>query len=207
VSEKVAFVATLETDAVTAYGPPKIPLATRSGALAWPEALVMAVAVAEEPNDPLGPDEGAENVTVNPGSGLPNKSVTVATKGLGKVALTSAVCPLPLAATMACGPLLVSEKLAFVATPETDAVTRYGPPKTLLATRSGALAWPEALVMAVAAAEEANNPLGPDEGAENVTVNPGSGLPNRSVTVATRGLENAALMRVVCPPPLAAAME
>ena len=52
----------------------------------------------------------------------------------------------------------------------------------------------------------ANVPLAPEVGAVNVTDTPETGLPWLSVTVATRGLVNAALAIALCPPPLVAAI-
>ena len=74
---------------------------------------------------PLAPLPGAVNVTVTLPTGLFPASVTVATNGAPNAALIDALCPDPLVTTtFAAGPtLFVSEKLAGVATPATDAVT------------------------------------------------------------------------------------
>src|SRR5215467_8063064 len=79
--------------------------------------------------------------------------------------------------------VLVREKLAEVATPETEAVTIYGPPATAFAVRIGAVATPDALVVAVLT-PPAKVPLAPLAGAVNVTVTPLTGLLKESNTVA-----------------------
>src|SRR5215467_16383202 len=100
---------------------------------------------------------------------------------------------------------LVSEKLAGVETPETEAVTVYGPPAMLLAVKTGAVATPCALVVAVLT-PPAKLPLAPLEGAVNVTVTPETALPPASFTVATRGAGNAVAIVVLWGVPLVAAM-
>jgi hypothetical protein len=88
--------------------------------------------------------------------------------------------------------VFVSEKLAGVATPATDAVTAYGP-VVLLAVNVADVATPEALVTAVFT-PPAKVPLAPLPGAANVTVTPLTGLFAASFTVATNGAANAVLM-------------
>src|SRR5260370_37213178 len=66
---------------------------------------------------------------------------------------------------------LVSEKLAGVETPATDAVTLYGPPAVPLAVKVAAIATPCALVVAVFT-PPANVPLAPLVGAVNATARP-----------------------------------
>src|ERR1017187_10486886 len=79
--------------------------------------------------------------------------------------------------------IFVSEKLAGVATPTTDAVTVYGPPAVPLAV-NGADATPDPLVAIVMVTVELlNNPLAPLFGAVNVTFTPDTGLLPASVTV------------------------
>jgi len=92
--------------------------------VATPEALVTAV-LTPPAKVPLGPEPGAVNVTVTPLTGLPLASFTVATNGAAKGVVTAALCPEPLVAVIdAAGPaVLVSAKLAGVATPGTEAVT------------------------------------------------------------------------------------
>jgi hypothetical protein len=58
-------------------------LAVKDGDVACPEASVVAVALVDPANDPLGPEEGAAKVTVTPPIGLPTRSSTVATKAFG----------------------------------------------------------------------------------------------------------------------------
>ena len=87
---------------------------------ATPDAFVVAVVVVM-----LAPDAGPVNVTVTPETGLPPESFTVATNGFANAALIVAVCPPPLVALMEAGvpAVLVSEKVAGVATPATVAFT------------------------------------------------------------------------------------
>lgn len=76
-----AGVETPVTDAVTAYDP-AAPFPVNTGAVAMPVPLVTAVAVVTEPAKvPLGPLDGAVNVTVIPLSGLPDESFTNAVNG------------------------------------------------------------------------------------------------------------------------------
>src|SRR5437899_2853650 len=78
VSEKFAGLATPATVAVTVYGPPAVPFAVKVGAVATPEALVVALAVSREPGKvPLGPLPGAVKVTITPGTGFAKPSLTV----------------------------------------------------------------------------------------------------------------------------------
>src|SRR5713101_3827192 len=101
------------------------------------------------------------------------------------------------------GTRLVSEKLAGLATPATDAVTVYGPPPILLAVKTGAVATPWAFVVAVFT-PPANVPLAPLAGAVKVTVTPFTGLFEASFTVACRSVANAVLVFVLCGvPPVA----
>ena len=63
------------------------------------------------------------------------------------------------------------------------------------AVNTGDVATPELLVCTAAVADPpANVPLAPLAGAVNVTVAPDTGFPPASVTVATSGFANAALM-------------
>jgi hypothetical protein len=63
-------------------------LAVKVGDVAWPEESVIAVALEDPTNNPLGPEEGAAKVTVTPAIGLPVRPSTVATKALGNDVLT-----------------------------------------------------------------------------------------------------------------------
>jgi hypothetical protein len=122
VNEKFAEVAPVAL-ATTLYGPPAVAFAVNVFEVATPLAFVSA---AFDPvNAPLAPLVGAVNVTVTPLTGLFPASVTVATNGAPNAVLIAALCPEPLVTTtLAAGPtLFVSEKLAGVATPTTDAVT------------------------------------------------------------------------------------
>jgi hypothetical protein len=67
-------------------------------------------------------------------------------------------------------PVFVSEKVAVLDAPETDAVIVYGPPTVPLAVKAGALAMPDEFVVAVAfVPPPANVPLAPELGAVNST--------------------------------------
>ena len=92
--------------------------------VATPLALVVA-AFTPPANVPLAPAAGGVKVTTTPLTGLFPASVTVATSGAANAVLIGALCGVPLvAATFAAGPVvLVSEKLAGVATPATVAAT------------------------------------------------------------------------------------
>src|SRR6266446_3225681 len=77
---------------------------------------------------------------------------------------------------------LVSEKLAGFATPDTDAVTLYGPPAVAFAV-NGAAATPDAFVATtIVAVLLLNTPDAPDPGAVNVTFTPLTGLLPASFT-------------------------
>jgi hypothetical protein len=73
-----------------------------------------------------------------------------------------------------------------------------------LAVNTAEAATPLAFVVAVFT-PPANVPLAPDAGGVNVTTTPLTGLFPASVTVATRGAANAALMAALCGVPLVAA--
>src|SRR5580704_5334659 len=124
VSEKLAAVATPATFAVTVYGPPAVPLAVNTAAVATPLALVVAV-FTPPANPPLAPLAGAVNVTMAPLTRLFPASLTVACSCVENAVLMVVVCGVPAVAVMlAGGPgLLVNEKLAALATPDTFAVT------------------------------------------------------------------------------------
>jgi hypothetical protein len=99
-------------------------LAVNTAEIATPDALVVAV-LTPPVNVPLAPLVGAVNVTIEPLTALPPESFTVATSGNAKALLITAVCGVPLVAEIVdvVPPVLVSEKLAGVATPGADAVT------------------------------------------------------------------------------------
>jgi hypothetical protein len=121
VIENVAVVAIPETEAVTEYDP-ICPFAV-AVTLAMPALFVVAVAL---DSTALAPDDGALKFTVMPEpAGLPNESCTTAARGCAKALLVPAVCGLPeLTAMAAAFPgLLVSENVAGVLTPATDAVS------------------------------------------------------------------------------------
>jgi hypothetical protein len=123
VNEKFAEVAPVVL-ATTLYGPPAVAFAAKVADVATPLAFVVAV-FTPPANVPLAPLVGAVNVNTTPLTGLFPESVTVATNGAPNAVLIAVLCPDPLVtATLAAGPIvLVSEKLAGVATPATDAVT------------------------------------------------------------------------------------
>jgi hypothetical protein len=92
--------------------------------VATPELFVRAD-VAPPAKLPLGPDGGAENVTVTLLRGLPPTSVTLARKRCAKATLMGVLCGVPPAAVTAEGlpAVFVSENVAGAATPATDADT------------------------------------------------------------------------------------
>ncbi len=189
VSAKLAGVAVFGAEAVTV----KLPLsafAVKAAATATPEALVCAVVIAPSPAKvPLGPLEGAINVTVTPLTGLPFESVTVADSAVANCVVTAALCGVPpVAAIVPSGAgVFVSEKLAVPATPLTEAAAMKLP-MVPLAVSAGEVALPEASVTAVAVfVPPAKLPLAPLAGAVNVTVTPLTGLPPASFTAATNG--------------------
>jgi hypothetical protein len=203
VSEKFADVAPVAL-ATTLYGPPAVLLAVNVAEVATPLAFVVAV-FTPPANVPLAPLPGAVNVTNTPLTGLFPASVTVATKGAPNAVLIAALCPDPLVtATLAAGPtLFVSEKLAGVATPDTDAVTVYGPPAVLLAVNTAEVATPLAFVVAVFT-PPAKVPLAPLVGAVNVTNIPFTPLFEASRTVACSCTVNAVLIVALCGVPAVA---
>jgi hypothetical protein len=91
---KLAVVATPVALAVTVYVPARL-LAVKMGEVAWPLTPVMLVAMADPLKVPLGPDDGAVNVTVTPGTGLLPESRTMTTSGFAKFLLTGVLCGLP----------------------------------------------------------------------------------------------------------------
>jgi len=93
---------------------------------------------------------------------------------------------------------LVSEKLAGFATPDTDAVTLYGPPAVAFAV-NGAAATPDAFVATtIVAVLLLNTPDAPDPGAVNVTFTPLTGLLPASFTVTASALAKAVLIVADC---------
>jgi hypothetical protein len=76
----------------------------KTGDVATPDALVVAVAVFPPPAKvPLAPKPGAANVTLTPLTGFPPASFTVATNGAAKAVLICALCGVPLVAAMDAG--------------------------------------------------------------------------------------------------------
>jgi hypothetical protein len=199
VREKFADVAPVALT-TTLYGPPAVEFAVKVAEVAIPLALVVAV-FTPPPNVPLAPLAGAVKVTNTPLTGLFPASVTVATKGAANAVLIVAFCGVPLvAATFAAGPVrFVSAKFADVVLGEL-ATTLYGP-AVEFAVNVAEVATPLALVVAVLT-PPANVPLAPLAGGVNVTTAPLTGLLPASVTVATSGAPNAALMVALCPDPL-----
>src|SRR6266849_2388679 len=205
VSEKFAEVAPVVL-ATTLYGPPAVAFAVNVAEVATPLALVVAV-FTPPAKVPLAPLPGAVNVTNTPLTGLFPASVTVATKGAANAVLIAALCPDPLVTTtLAAGPtVFVSEKLAGVATPATDAVTLYGPPAVAFAVNVAEVATPLAFVVAVFT-PPAKVPLAPLPGAVNVTNTPLTGLFPASRTVACSCVANAVLIVALCGVPAVAVM-
>ena len=98
--------------------------AVKTAAVATPDPFVVAV-FTPPAKVPLAPLPGAANVTIAPLTGLLNESLTVACNCVANAVLIVALCGVPAVAVMlAAAPAkFVSEKLAVLATPETDAVT------------------------------------------------------------------------------------
>jgi len=199
VSEKFAEVAPAAL-ATTLYGPPAVAFAVNTADVATP--LVVVAVFTPPAKVPLAPLPGAVNVTTTPFTGLFPASVTVATNGAPNAVLIDALCPEPLVTTtFAAGPtVFVSEKFAEVA-PVALATTLYGPPAVAFAVNTADVATPLVFVVAVFN-PPAKVPLAPLPGAVNVTVTLPTGLFPASVTVATNGAPNAALIDALCPEPL-----
>lgn len=195
--------------AVTAYAP-GVPFAVNAGDVATPEAFVATVTNVTPPeNVPLAPKPGAEKVTFTPLTGLPPASLTVATRGAAKAALTVVLCPPPLVAVIEAGEpaLLVSEKTAGLDTPLTFELTWYGP-AIPFAVNVGAAAQPDASVITVAVSTPPGKvPLGPLDGAVYVTLTPLSTLLCESLTVEVNCVAKAVLMVALCGVPAVATIE
>ena len=100
-------------------------LAVNTAEVATPLAFVTAV-LTPPANVPLAPVcAGAVNVTVTPETGLLLASFTVACNVDANAVPTAVLCGVPADAVMLAGvpEVFVSEKLAAVATPDTDAAT------------------------------------------------------------------------------------
>lgn len=175
--------------------------------LAWPDALVIAVPIANPLKVALAPAAGAVNVTTAPETGLLPESLTVATRAAANAVLMVVVCVIPLVAVMVAGVPAVfdKEKLAVAVTPETEAVTVYDPAVEFAVPVT--VATPVAPVTTVAVAEPPKVALAPEDGAVKVTVAPDTGFPKESFTVAARGVEKDALMVELCEVPPVAAIE
>ena len=98
--------------------------AVKRAEVATPDEFVVAV-LTPPAKLPLAPLAGGVKVTVTPEAGKPPVPVTVATRGAANWAFTVALCGEPLVTTMVVGTtaVFVSEKLAGLATPETEAAT------------------------------------------------------------------------------------
>ena len=208
VMENAAAVATPVTVAFTTNEPAAL-LAVKVGEVATPEASVDTVTEAPPPAKlPLAPLAGAENVTLAPLTGLPPESFTVATRGAAKAVLMVALWPPPLVTLIDAGGPTVLVAVKVVLKLATKADTVYGPPDTLLAVNVGEVAKPAASESTVTRfVPPANVPLGPLLGAKKVTDALATGLLDASRTIATKGAKNTVLVRVLCPPPLTAAMD
>lgn len=136
-------------------------------------------------NVPLGPLEGAVNVTVIPAIGLFEASRTIACRFVANAVFTVALCGVPdTTVILPGGPLvLVNENTAGLPTPETVAFTSYEP-VVVLAVNTGAVARPNESVVAAAVFDPLKLPVAPVVGAVKVTVTPGTGLlaPSRTIT-------------------------
>jgi hypothetical protein len=162
-------------------------LAVNVGAVATPEALVVAVAVAPLEKVPVAPDTVLEvNVTVVPlTTGFPPESVTVATIGLANAVLMAMLWLVgALSAIEAAGPeTLVSWKgVARVAEPEVTATVKV-PLVELAVNTAVVVATPDALVVAVLTPPAKVAVAPPTVAGVKVTVAPETGLLPASVTV------------------------
>jgi hypothetical protein len=112
--------------AVTVYGPPDVAFAV-NGADAIPDAFVATVIVGVPLlKTPDAPELGAVNITFTPETGLLPASFAVTANALAKAVLTMVDCgvvPAFAVIVVAAPTVLVSEKFAGVATPETAAAT------------------------------------------------------------------------------------
>ena len=146
-------------------------------------------------------------MTVIPATGLPNESLTSATSAFAKPVVTSVLWPEPdttVMVSLVSWAVLVRPKLAVLPAPTAVAPT-LKLPATVLAVKISDN-WPALLVTPLTVPLPANEPLAPLPGADNVTLTPGTGLPNESVTSATSGLAKAVLTVVLWPAPDATAM-
>jgi hypothetical protein len=187
-----------------------MPFVVNVGAVPTPPTSVVTVDDTPPPAKvPLAPLDGAVNITLTPGTGWPLASLTVTFSGVGSAVLTIERCGVPAFTVIDAASLgsFVSEKLAGVPAPATDAVTTYGPPGMLFAVNTADVATPFAFVIAVST-PPANVPLGPVcAGAVNITVTPVSGFPPASLTVAMSVAANAASIGALCGVPLDAEIE
>jgi hypothetical protein len=173
--------------AVTLYAP-AVPLAVNEGEVALPAPLVLTVA--GPPKMPLAPLPGALNVTGTPTLALPNASVTVTLKGVGKAVLMSTLCPPPPVAVIRAGAPTLLVRLNVAEAAPLAAVTVYAP-ATVLALNVGEVALP--LLSVFTGLGPPKVPLAPLPGAENVTGTAGVGLPKLSTTFTLRGAAKAVL--------------
>jgi hypothetical protein len=187
-----------------------VPFAVNVGAVATPLASVVTVDDTPPPvKVPLAPLDGAVNVTLTSGTGLPFASLTVTFRAVRSGVLTIERCGVPAFTVTDAGTLasFVSEKIAGAPAPATDAVTSYGPPAMLFAVKTADVATPLAFVVAVFT-PFAKVPLGPVcAGAVNVTVPPASGCPPLSLTVAFKVAPNIVSIVALCGVPLVAVIE
>jgi hypothetical protein len=157
-------------------------------ALPFTSVVSVSVFVTFDANVPDGAVAGAVKVTATPLTGLPKLSVTVATSGLAKAVLITALCGVPLvAASDAGGPAkFVRMKLADDVAPGTVPPTS-AEPATVFAVKTDEVATPLESVVSVSVEVPvvAKVPLAPDNGAENVTVAPLTGF-EPAITVTCR---------------------
>lgn len=204
VKTNTALAVTPGTEATTLYGPPAMLFAVNVAEVAIPDASVTAVFFPPA-KVPLGPDTGGANVTVTPGTGLPLVSVTSTESGVVKAVLIFVLFGVPPFATIFAGVLVVLVNEKLVDSDPTEAITWYEP-VIEFAVNTADVARPLASVIAVLR-PPAKVPLGPEEGAVNVTVTPLTGLPCTSVTFAISGLLNAVVVWALCGVPPAATIE
>src|SRR5580698_7249670 len=154
-------------------------LAVKAGAVAMPEALVVAVAVRAAPGKvPLAPELGAVNVTFTAGMGLLPESVTITERALANGVFTVVTWwfVAPAITTAAGSPRVFVYSIITTPIGLMDAITGYSP-IVPFAVKVGIKATPCASVMTVATRDEPGKvPPAPEAGAEKVTGTPGMGF-------------------------------
>jgi hypothetical protein len=143
----VSVVVTVPDGAVTSTPKVKVPakpFARKAGAVAMPEeSVVTRATVLPSGQVPLGPADGALNVTITPATGIPEAVLTVTWNGVGKTVPAGVDCPPPVAEVTRGTPL----RMFVVSDAETTSVTP--PPVTVATFTSGEEAFNATLTVAV----------------------------------------------------------